>query len=331
MFDNMLVVSTAVSSFNNAALFGPFFMVVGLLSLPLFFMVYIYGNDFVSRFGWNRNNFDNQISFWSSLSLLLWLLLFGGNYAVIRDGISLLPLFLSVILFVLMIVVTQKSVQLHYIDKLRDKRWVLFMLFVLIAMVFFAGDNNYFNLLLQISAIVCGFAVGRNIKRNIQLMPWPVVVMGILMVLVLMQPEFFRFGQLGNLTPIHWFAIICAGVSAITAVTTKYVRPSGKIHQSAYIKIKWFLRILSLLAFILFVSTESVPVFIGMVLSIGLLEALSIYHSKDVYEDMSKQSLSALFMIVGITIICPILTAIGVLYMAAQPKKIQMADFLRLL
>lgn len=331
MFDNMLVASTAISSFNNAALYGPFFMIVGLLSLPLFLMVYIYGHDFVSRFGWNRNNFDNQLSFWLSLSLLLWLLLFGGNYAVIRDGISLLPVALAIVFFVLMIVVTQKSIMLHYLEKVRNKKWILCILCVLMVMVVFAGGNNYFDVLLQISAIICGFLVGRCIKKNIQLMPWSAVVIGFLMVLVLMQPEFFRFGQLGNLTPIHWFAVVCTGFCAITALTTKYVRAAGKIHYSAYIKIKWFFRILSLLAFVLFVSTESVPVFIGMVLSVGLLEALSIYHSKNNYNDMSRQSLAMLLITVGIIIICPIITALGVLYMASISDQNKAAEFLRLL
>lgn len=34
MFNDMLIVTTAISSFNNAALFSPLFLVIGLLMLP---------------------------------------------------------------------------------------------------------------------------------------------------------------------------------------------------------------------------------------------------------------------------------------------------------
>ena len=133
MFNDMLILSTAISSFNNAALYSPFFFVVGLLTVPLFFMVYVYGKDFVSKLGWNEDNFDNNVSFWTATNLLLWLMLFGGNYAVIRDGISLLPVLVGFILFGFTIIAIQKSIKLGYIKKLSNKKnrklkWLLFSL-----------------------------------------------------------------------------------------------------------------------------------------------------------------------------------------------------------
>ena len=103
MFNEFSVLSTAISSFNNSALVAPFFFLAGILSLPLLFMVYLYGRDFVSRIGWREQNLESQIGFAVSGILLLWILLFGGNYMVIRDGISLLPVVLSVVLFFLTI------------------------------------------------------------------------------------------------------------------------------------------------------------------------------------------------------------------------------------
>ena len=58
MFNDVSIVSTAVSSFNNAALYSPYFFVVGLFSIPLFFMVYLYGRDFVSRIGWANQDIE---------------------------------------------------------------------------------------------------------------------------------------------------------------------------------------------------------------------------------------------------------------------------------
>ena len=111
----MSIVTTAVSSFNNAALYAPYFFVVALLSAPLFFMVYLYGRDFVSRIGWNNQNMENKVSFWSVVCLVIWLMIFGGNYAVIRDGISLLPVSVAMVLFASMVFVVNQAKKMNYL------------------------------------------------------------------------------------------------------------------------------------------------------------------------------------------------------------------------
>ena len=117
MFNDASIVATAISSFNNAALYGPYFFVVALFSIPLFFMVFLYGRDFVSRFGLNSSDFESKVGFWSVVSLVLWLLLIGGNYAVIRDSISLLPVMIAILLFGSMVFVTNKLKKLNYLKK----------------------------------------------------------------------------------------------------------------------------------------------------------------------------------------------------------------------
>ena len=331
MFDNMLVVSTAISSFNNAALYSPFFIVVGLLSLPLFFMVYVYGKDFVSKIGWNENNLDGRVSFWIAMNLLAWLMLFGGNYAVIRDGISLLPAMISCILFSLMIIIVNQGIKLGYLKKLQNKKAKWLLLFVLLLMTVFSSVWTWWGVLLQIVAIFCGMIVGVRIKKNISLVPWVVFVLFLLIISVLMQPEYFRFGQLGNLTIVHILAMGFAGFCAITAIVAQYTNPRGRIHQSAYVKLKWLFRIMALLAFVLFVMTESVPVFVGFVGALGLLEMLSIYHSKNISEDLSKLALAMLMMVVGVIIICPVITGLGIVYMISKTNSIKSKDFMRLL
>jgi len=331
MFEDMLIVNTAISSFNNAALYAPFFLVVGVMTLPLLFMSYVYGYDFVSKFGWNRGNFDNQIGFWTSLSLLLWLMLFGGNYAVIRDGISVLSAVLSIVLFILVATVVQKSIQLHYLEKIRKKRYILLGLCILGFMAFFSSSNSFVEFLLQICAIFCGFLVGCYSKKSLNVIFGNVVVLGIVTVLVLMQPEFFRFGQMGNLTPIHLLGILVVGFYAITALVTKYVSAHGKIRQSVYIKLKWLLRIVSFLAFVMFISTESVPVFLGFILSVGLSEALSVYHRNTLSDVFYKFSFAMLLISFGIIIICPMISALGCLYLASESQNIKFPDLLTLL
>ena len=326
MFNDFFIATTALSSFNNAALVAPFFFAVALVSLPLFAVIYLCGDYFISKFGWNGRKIDDLVSFWSSISLMLWLLLFGGNYAVIRDGISLLPTLLSFVLFVLMIIITRKSILLGYSEKMRG---VFIPLLVLLAAV--SAPDTLWGILLQISAIVCGLIIGLKTHKNISLMPWNVLILVLLVGLVLMQPEFFRFGQLGNLTIFHDFSIVFAGFCAITALVTRYVHARARIYQSAYIKLKWLCRIVSFLALVLFVSTESVPVFIGLVAAMGMTIALSVYHMKNIPDDLYKIAFSLLLMSVGIIIICPVLTAIGIIYLVAERKKTKMRDFVALL
>ena len=330
MFNDSLIVTTAISAFNNAALYTPFFFTTALLCAPLFFMVYLYAGDFVNRFGFNKD-FNKHTELFSALILMLWLMLFGGNYAVIRDGISLLPVLISVVLFGLIMIVSQKFVQLKYIQKIQDKKskWLIF--FGLILMAVASSSYSWFGVLLQISAILCGMIVGCRIKTDLNLIPWNVLLFFAITVLILMQPEFFRFGQLGNLTITHLLCVVLTGFFAVTAMTTKYTNARARIHKSAYIKLKWLFRIVSLLAFALFMMTESVPVFIGLVLAIGLLESLCIYHSDKFDKDLSKHSCGLLMFMLGVLTVCPMISAIGIIYMVVSKTNYNYKEYLKLL
>ncbi|MBO7644920.1 MAG: hypothetical protein J6S57_01285 [Alphaproteobacteria bacterium] len=331
MLKESVIATTAMSSFNNAALLAPFFAVVGLLTLPLLWIVYMYSHSFSLKFGWNKHNMDNLVGFWSSLFLIVWLLLGGGNYAVMRDSVSLLPVLNGAMLLALVAVVTQKSFQLDYVSKIQSKKIRFIMIVALFLMAGMSGYGNLWYMLLQIVAVISGIIVGIYVRKNIGLIPLNVFICIMMAILVLMQPEFFRFGQLGNLTVVHLLAIVITGLCAITALTTKYIRARGRIHHSAYIKLKWLFRIMSLLAFVLFMSTESVPIFIGFLMATWSLEMLSIYHSEDISENVSKQSFANLLICVGILIICPAVSGIGVLYLASLSKKISFKEFLALL
>ena len=326
MFNDVFITPTALSSFNNAALYSPFFMAVGLLTLPVLFILYLYGDDFIAKLGWKNHSIDDYVAFFSSMFLSFWLMLFGGNYAVIRDDVSVLPLSIAFVLCFLMIIVAQKSVRLGYVKNFRK----MFVPLVILLAVF-SAPSNLVGILLQVSAILCGLMIGWTVRKNIPLIPLNSLILLMMVVLVFMQPEFFRFGQLGNLTPIHEFAVVFAGFCAITSVVTKYVHARDRIHDSAYIKLKWLCRIMSLLAFVLFLMTESVPVFIGLICAFGVMGALSVYHMKRISGGFSQSAFALLLISVGIIIICPVLSAIGTIYLAADGNKITAKDFMELL
>jgi hypothetical protein len=331
MLNDVFIATTAVSSFNNAALLNPLFFSAAVLALPLFFMVYFYGRDFVTRFGWNNQNFEPKTEFWLTSFLAFWVLLFGGNYAVIRDSMSSLSLGLGIVLFLLFIVISNTMVRLKYLEILRNSKlkWAIILAVFLAAVC--SGIMTWWGILLQISAILCGAIVGCRLKTNRSWLSMTVVIFAMMTTLILMQPEYFRFGQLGHLTLIHLIGIVSTGFFAITTLTTKYTNARSKIYQSAFIKLKWLLRIIALLAVVLFVSTESVPVFIGLLGAVGLLEALSIYHDKKFSDTMFKQSWAMMMICFGIIIICPVISALGIVYLTFIPNKVSVRDFMRLL
>lgn len=331
MFNDTSIVVTAVSSFNNAALLGPYFLVVALFSIPLFVVVFLYGRDLISRFGLNRDTMKSKIGFWSVASLALWLLLVGGNYAVIRDGISLLPVMIALILFGATVFITNKLRKLNYLKKTCNKklRWFVFCLLLILAG--FSAMPNWWGILLQLSAIVCGMIVGDRLHKNISDVLASLVVLGTTTILLLMQPEYFRFAQLGNLTLVHIVALLLTGFFCVTAFATKYTKPRAKIHDSAYIKLKWLFRIMAALALILFVLTESVPVFMGLMTLCMLSEMITIYHGKGIPEHVFGQSWALLMICFGIITICPFISMLGVLYLLSLSKKIDYKDFTRLL
>lgn len=331
MFNEFSVLSTAISSFNNSALVAPFFFLSGILSVPLFLIVYLYGRDFVSKIGWGEQNLENQIGFWMSGIVLLWVLLFGGNYAVIRDGISLLPVVLSIVLFGLTILFVQTGKQLNYIEKIRHYKYRWLVLFALLFCAGFSAMPHWYNILLNVASVLCGIILGSRLRKNISVIPYSVMVSSVLLIAVLMQPEFFRFGQLGNLTTIHVLAMMITGFFAITCFATKYTNARQKIHESAYIKLKWLFRIMSLLALVLFFMTESVPVFIGLMIATMMSEMLYIYHSKGIKKDLYKQSFAWFIICFGIILVCPVVSAIGIVYLTFLQNLAKPKDFADLL
>lgn len=330
MFDEFSIVTTAISSFNNAALYNPYFFAVGLLTIPVFYMVYMYGRDIVARFNFKTDT-GAKIGFWSVLFLVFWFLVFGGNYAVMRDGISLLPTMIAFVLFFSMMFVTHQAIKLDYVKFLGNKRTRLLVFLSFVVFGVLSAKPDLFGILLQLSAILCGAIVGARLHKKISSLFMSTVIFGMSMILILMQPEYFRFGQLGNLTLVHLGSILIAGFFTVTALVANYTNSCSKISESAYIKIKWLFRIIASLALVLFALTESVPVFIGLLAVVSLSEMLTIYHSKQSFKNIAKQSWAMMLVCFGILIICPVITCLGLVYLSNLSNSVKAKNFIRLL
>ncbi|MDL2296220.1 hypothetical protein LJC18_05460 [Lachnospiraceae bacterium OttesenSCG-928-E19] len=336
MFESTVVVQSAVSSFNNAALSAPTFFWMAVLMLPVFILTWKFGNDVLrhvkgafSFFGkWSGLNF----SFVTDFFILAWLILMAGNYNVLRDNASWLPYVVAGVTFLVTASFVQKSRGLGTIvaNFTREFKWrkliALVSFVALVAIVALSGAPTWWGALLQGSAFLCGVIAGRFWHRPISSVTFTAVIMFVLTALILMQPEFFRFGQLGNLTVIHLLFIILTGMLSVAVIVLRNVRARGRIRHSWFIKLKWLGRFVTALALILFILTESVPVFLGFAGVYFVTAAMSVWHQKSVPANLGSKLFGMLLCCFGIITSVHMITIIGILYWVNQPRSALKSD-----
>lgn len=311
MLNDITVVQSAVSAFNNVALIGPAFLWWSVLMLPLFFMVRMYGNDFIARIGWNRDNLLSKVSVWTAFFIFCWIVLFGGNYAVLRDDLSVLPMMTAVIVFLTSLFVSS-YVRTRPLPHMGWKQWlVLIAVFVMVGL---SDLHAWWGPVLQIGAFVSGVLFGRFAGGTMRPMGGCVLVMMTTVLAILMQPEFFRFGQLGNLTIFHLLTVLVFGVSAVAAVVASNLTPRGKIHLSVFTKLKWLGRVLALLMMSLFVLTEAVPVYLAALVVCAVVFVMSVVYSQKSTLDLGNKLFAISLITFGIITVMPVISAMGLVY-----------------
>lgn len=318
MFEDTVVVQSAVSAFNNAALVAPAFLWWAILMLPLFAMVYLYGNDFIARIGWTRQNMLSRMCLTTVAMILCWVVVFGGNYAVLRDRITVLPFLVALIVFLSTVFVASHTQQVKLpkwrgAPRRKRVRIAAFVAMVLL-IVGLSDTHTWWGPMLQIVAFCAGCVVGRRARTEMRPVPGVTMIVMATMVAMLMQPEFFRFGQLGALSPFHLLFLLAGGVVAAALTVLRNVNVRGRVHRSAYIKLKWMARFVAALGIVLFVMTESVPVFLGTVAVFGASFALSVWHASKVPENLDNAAFAIMLMIFGTITVMPVITAMGLVW-----------------
>ena len=328
--DPSLVVQSAISSFNNAAIMAPTFLWSFLLMLPLFALVYFYGNDFINSISWldfkTPKSKITVLTFFAELAIFVWLILMPGNYAVLREPTSVLPFIISGVLFLVTASMIQKLKEINppmpaVFQNIKRKRLFIWgLLLLIVAIAGFTGQSTVWGGLMQAAAVLSGMLVGRAWKCGTRPIFFTTFIIFVMTTTVLMQPEFFRFGQLGNLTIIHKLFLLLISSLTVAILAIRNVNPKNKISHGAFVKLKWILRILSGLCFILFILTESVPVFMGLTGILFVMFAVSVRHEESVSERLSQKMWALLLCSFGIIINIPLITAVGILYWISLPK-----------
>lgn len=311
MFEDIVVVQSAVSAFNNAALWAPAFLWWGMLATPLFIAIYWCAGTLLNKLGWTRNNILSHVSMWTVVFTFAWIVLFGGNYNVLRDSLSVLPMMVAAIVFLSALFVSS-HLRSRPLPRM-DWRKRVFVLSV-IALVGLSDTHAWWGPLLQIGALLLGVILGRRAKSEMRVIPGTVLIVLMTTTAILMQPEFFRFGQLGNLTIVHLLAVLLLGVCAAIVIAVRNVKSCGKIHRSAYVKLKWLGRVICMLGAALFVLTEAVPVMLGTLVAVCALASLSVWHAKNINPAIVDKMFAMMLGVFGLITVMPVISALGILY-----------------
>lgn len=316
MLEDVFIVQSAVSAFNNAALYAPAFLWWGVLALPLFVLVYWCSDVIVARMGWNNpSKLLGRISLWTVGLSFAWVIMFSGNYSVLRDGLSALPLVMAGIVFLMSLFLGS---YMREFNVQRNKTYYGLMALVVLG-VGLSDMHNWWGPVLQIGALVLGWLLGRAAKNKMRPMAGTVLILSMVVIAILMQPEFFRFGQLGNLTVFHLLALLVFGAAAVATMVLNNVVARGRIHQGAYVKLKWLARCLSVLGCALFLLTEALPIFIGEMAMLALMFAMSVWHSKGLAAGLVNKMYAVVLMSFGLITVMPVITALGIVYWVQNP------------
>ena len=299
MFDASLVVQSAISTFNNAALRAPEFLWVALLCLPLFVAAWLWAPRAAQHSLFDAKTRNYKISVLAIALIFVWALLH-GDYGVLRDAsvatdgpASYVGILIAFVLYFCAKFLSReyygpgREIRLSKILPVNDNRGRKIDLSVPPVIVVIAGlcaaGAGVEGVILQSGAVAIGFAAGFLLARKGAAASGdPKLLAAALMFAVafglIMQPEFFRFGQLAHLTVPH-LAFLAATAAAVSAYAIlHFVRPRGWFKDSVYKKLKLLCRAGAALVLLSLVMTESALVFAMFAVAMAVSAIIFVLH-----------------------------------------------------
>lgn len=285
MFDPTLVVQSAISSFNNIALHSPDFFWNSLLCLPIFAVFWIFAPEITTRFFPDSKKRVKTIATWTIVFIAVWLLSH-ESFNALRDGISLgISALTAACVFTLSLFagwhVPSFSNLVRVKEKWRKKVDVVAPIITAV-LIGLCAWGTWQTMFVQFTAALLGFYAGRlMVYRNRCQMGSEgliIILMGMMLFGLVMQPEFFRFGQLGHLTIIHLLSLIVVLVTIISSIMMRSIRPTGWLKKAHYKKLMWLMRAGIIFALVLFLMTENALAFAVLGMGIFVQSFIVIRH-----------------------------------------------------
>ena len=300
MFDISKVVPSARSTYFNLALFGPEFFWLAILCLPIFVAAWIFAPNIIEKFNLSGREVIRRASAITVAIIALWLLTH-GSYSALRDT-SAVSILVAVCLFVCAAFLTRRVLELGFklsdhIKKIKEKwrKWFDWGVPVVAATAIggIAGAPGWLGFALSGGAVLVGIGVGWVLHRRGRAnddpsslrsaetsFGWVVILLAAAITAgVAMQPEFFRFGSMGSLTILHKIALLVTGGLIAMDLTLRVARPRGAMREPIYKKVRLVMRLLAILALLLFVFTESAIVLGGFCVIAAILFYMNVWHS----------------------------------------------------
>ncbi|MDR1207158.1 MAG: hypothetical protein LBK26_01975 [Rickettsiales bacterium] len=333
MIDGSMVVQSAISSFNNAALAAPDFFWMSALCLPIFIAAWIFAGQIYNRF-FENGKCDACIL--GIAAIAIWILS-RQNFGVLRENFSWAGILLTICLFLAAALLSRRyfdgGTRLSAFIKVKEKykKWTDGAVPVIIAAAVFACALPDWKMgLVQLAAVAAGVVLGycRHAKSRKSLDPeMPAAAAMFLTTLAMTsQPEFLRFGQMGNLTVIHILFLSAAAVLFAVYFATRFVRPNGWPRDSWHRKFKLLGRLCIGLALILFAITESELLFIAAAAGLFAYFAEAVRHMPKTalgrIRDVRRHVWYALLCLFGILTSMPLLVVLGIILHAADERKL---------
>ncbi|MDR1361223.1 MAG: hypothetical protein LBJ18_02840 [Rickettsiales bacterium] len=310
MFDSSAVVQSAISSFNNAALFSPDFFWSAVLALPIFAAFWIFAPQL--------RQYSKYIAPGAVAAIAIWLLTHGA-YGALRED-SFVSVIIALCLFVCAAFITRRAPDLKFHPF--NKKWLpradWLAAVAAVAVSGLLGAPGLPGFALQGGATALGIFAGIVMNRQNRGDYDPELVVHLMMCALVfafvMQPEFFRFGQLGHLTVLHLLGLAAAGLVMSAYLVFRFIKPAGWLSDGWYKKFRLLSRLLAILAFVLFIITESALAFALFAAMIAAALFLMVWHSpkKTDFSELKNKAWILSLAAFGLVAALPIFICAGI-------------------
>jgi len=305
------------------------------LALPLFVIAWIFAprvNQILCVVSMKKYVSEHSVALLAIAAIFIWTLTH-QNFSVLRDE-SLVGILNAVIMCASMMFLSRRYFESEFRPSqlIKNTKWKSrasnAVVPVVLAMVALSAIGaGWAEMVLQVGSVGVGIICGWLLNWKNAADRDPKLLTGALMLLVsyglIMQPEFFRFGQFANLTMVHMLCLVSVSVSVAIYMALHFIKPGGFLKKLSLNRVRMVMRAMAMLILVLLLVTESAFVFIIFFAMAFIYFALGVRHmSADALRNKLKQEmwLVSLFLF-GVLATLPAVSVAAILLWRASSRK----------
>jgi len=334
MFEEFFITSSAISTFNNAALLAPEFLYMAILAIPLFYIAWIMTPEILARFLPNPKIRENQIALLTVIVIFIWTVTH-QNFGVLRAE-SFVGILNAIIMCGSMVFLSRRYYESEWRPAFarpvaglrRYARYFIVPASIMIIVGLFAIQSGWAGVMLQMGAVGIGILSGWLLQRKNAAERDVKFLTAALMAMVsyglIMQPEFFRFGQFANLTFVHILGLLIVASLIALFFALYFFRPRGYFKKLHFERVQILtIAALSLVTVVLLI-TESALLFLAFAGVIFGYSVIAIAHFKKSKADELQKLKTDVWIVslfaFGILATLPVLSFAAILLWRAESR-----------